>query len=51
MKDSYLVAVLGFYPGRMTSSISLGRPNCAGIADRVTLKVEASETVGELLTV
>ena len=29
MKDLYFAAVLGFQAARMTSSISLGRPDCA----------------------
>ena len=46
MKDLYFATVLGFQAARMTSSSSLRRPNCARL-----LKVEASETVCELLTV
>ena len=52
MKDLYFATVLGFQAASMTSSISLGRPNCARDCPiGWLLKVEASETVGELLTV
>ena len=52
MKDFYFAAVLGFQAARMTSSISLGRPNCARDCPiRWLLKVEALEIVGELSTV
>ena len=51
-KDLYFAAVLGWQAARMTSSIFLGIPNCAkDFPIRRLLKVEASETVGELLTV
>ena len=51
MKDLYFAAVSGFQAARMTS-ISLGRPNCASDCPiGWLLKVEALETVGELLTV
>ena len=52
MKDLYFATVLGFQAASMTSSISLGRPNCARDCPiGWLLKVEALETVGELLTV
>ena len=52
MKDLYFAAALGFQAARITSSIFLGRPNCArDYPIGWLLKVEASETVGELSTV
>ena len=51
MKNMYFAAILGFQTVRMTSSISLGRPDCARDCPiGQLLKVEALKTVGVLLT-
>ena len=52
MKDLYFAAVLDFETARMTSLIFLGRPICVRDCPiGWLLKVEASQTVGEILTV